>query len=108
MPQHRTIDMASLDAYLETILTLHPDALELVKAPEFRRWIETRPVTDYTAIYGDKTGAGGDPMTVIGILNAYKRGRKIWTRKEIAALTDKEFQKLEHEIDEAMAEGRIA
>ncbi len=100
--------MADLDAYLKTILSVHSDALELAEAPEFQRWIESRPVSDYAAIYGDKTGAGGDPMTVIGILNAYKRGRKIWTRKEIAALTDEEFQKLEHEIDEAMAEGRIA
>lgn len=99
--------MADLDAYLKTILSAHPDALELVEAPEFQRWIESRP-SDYVAIYGDKTGAGGDAMTVIGILNAYKRGRKIWTRKEIAALTDKEFQQLEHEIDEALAEGRIA
>lgn len=100
--------MADLDAYLESILSAHPDGLELVATPEFQRWIESRPVSDYVAIYGDKTGAGGDPMTVIGILNAYKRGRKIWTRKEIAALTDKEFQKIEHEIDEALSEGRIA
>lgn len=101
--------MADPHAYLDTILSVHPDALDLPQAPDFQRWIETRPVADYMAIYGDQRGAGGDAMTVIAILDAYKRskGRTVWTREEIAALTVEEYEKLEREIDEAMVEGRI-
>ena len=97
--------------YLDVILSVHPDALDLIEASDFQRWIESRPGPDYMAIYGDPKhgGAGGDAMTVIAILDAYKRskGLKVWTRQEIAALTAEEYEKLESEIDEAMTEGRI-
>lgn len=102
--------MADRVDYLDTILSVHPDALDLIEAPDFQRWIESRPASEYVAIYGNRRGAGGDAMTVIAILDDYKRsqGLKVWTRQEIAALTAEEYEKLESEIDEAMTEGRIA
>lgn len=101
--------MADRIAYLDTILRVHPDALDLIEAPDFQHWIESRQASDYVAIYGNRTGAGGDAMTVITILDDYKRskGLKVWTRQEIAALTTEEYETLESEIDEAMTEGRI-
>ena len=101
--------MADRVDYLDTILSDHPDALDLIETPDFQRWIESRPASDYVAIYGNRRGAGGDAMTVIAILGDYKRskGLKVWTRQEIAALTAEEYEKLESEIDEAMTEGRI-
>ena len=119
-----------------TLARLHPDFNTIRESDEFHQWADSQPEEIKGWIYSNATNAtlasraidlfkqdvgkskskdevSGDLVPaseMIQIKNSKEVGygsKKIWTRSQIAAMSQSEFDKNEKSITEAMAEGRI-
>ena len=118
-----------------TLARLHPDFNTIRESDEFHQWADSQPEEIKGWIYSNATNAtlasraidlfkqdvgkskskevSGDLVPaseMIQIKNSKDVGygsKKIWTRSQIAAMSQSEFDKNEKSITEAMAEGRI-
>jgi hypothetical protein len=119
-----------------TLARLHPDFNTIRESDEFHQWADSQPEEIKGWIYSNATNAtlasraidlfkqdvgkskskdevSGDLVPaseMIQIKNSKDVGygsKKIWTRSQIAAMSQSEFDKNEKSITEAMAEGRV-
>ena len=119
-----------------TLARLHPDFNTIRESDEFHQWADSQPEEIKGWIYSNATNAtlasraidlfkqdvgkskskdevSGDLVPaseMIQIKNSKEVGygsKKIWTRSQIAAMSQSEFDKNEKSITEAMAEGRV-
>ena len=115
---------------------LHPDFEQIRESDEFHSWAESQPEDIKKWIYGNsadaelasraidlfkqdtgksknKSEVSGDTVPaseMIKVKNSKEIGygtRKIWTRSQIAAMSQSEFAKNEKAIEEAAREGRV-
>ena len=115
---------------------LHPDFEEIRESDDFHNWAEGQPEAIKGWVYGNATNAelasraidlfkqdtgksksntevSGDLVAaseMIKVKNSKEIGygsKKIWTRSQIAAMSQSEFDKNEKAITEAMSEGRV-
>ena len=115
---------------------LHPDFTEIRESDEFHGWAESQPEQIKGWIYGNnadatlasraidlfkqdtgksrqKSEVSGDLVPaseMIKVTNTKDIGygtKKIWTRSQIAAMSQSEFDKNENAIEEAQREGRV-
>ena len=115
---------------------LHPDFEEIRESDDFHNWAEGQPEAIKGWVYGNATNAelasraidlfkqdtgksksntevSGDLVAaseMVKVKNSKEIGygsKKIWTRSQIAAMSQSEFDKNEKSITDAMAEGRI-
>ena len=116
------------------IINVHPDFDELVKNAAFHAWAETQPASIQNALYENrndsaaairaidlykydqkpvksKTTSKKDAATAVTKTKTSDpvegKEPKVWTEKEIQALSSAEYEKLEEEIDIAAREGRV-
>lgn len=114
------------------IVKVHSDFDELIKDTAFHAWAETQPETIQKALYENRS----DSAAAIRAIDLYKYDQKpskttakkdaakavtktktsesvegkepkVWTEKEIQALSSAEYEKLEEVIDIAAREGRV-
>jgi len=118
-----------------TLARLHPDFNTIRESDEFHQWADSQPEEIKGWIYSNATNAtlasraidlfkqdvgkskskevSGDLVPaseMIQIKNSKDVGygsKKIWTRSQIAAMSQSEFDKNEKSITDAMSEGRI-
>ena len=118
-----------------TLARLHPDFNTIRESDEFHQWADSQPEEIKGWIYRNATNAtlasraidlfkqdvgkskskevSGDLVPaseMIQIKNSKDVGygsKKIWTRSQIAAMSQSEFDKNEKSITDAMSEGRI-
>ena len=119
-----------------TLARLHPDFNTIRESDEFHQWADSQPEEIKGWIYSNATNAtlasraidlfkqdvgklkskdevSGDLVPaseMIQIKNSKDVGygsKKIWTRSQIAAMSQSEFDKNEKAITEAMSEGRV-
>ena len=118
-----------------TLARLHPDFNTIRESDEFHKWADSQPEEIKGWIYSNATNAtlasraidlfkqdvgkskskevSGDLVPaseMIQIKNSKDVGygsKKIWTRSQIAAMSQSEFDKNEKSITDAMSEGRI-
>lgn len=115
---------------------LHPDFEQIRESDEFHSWAESQPEAIKGWVYGNATNAelasraidlfkqdtgkskskpelSGDLVAaseMVKVKNSKEIGygsKKIWTRSQIAAMSQSEFDKNEKAITEAMSEGRV-
>ena len=115
---------------------LHPDFEEIRESDDFHNWAEGQPEAIKGWVYGNATNAelasraidlfkqdtgkskskpelSGDLVAaseMVKVKNSKEIGygsKKIWTRSQIAAMSQSEFDKNEKSITDAMSEGRI-
>ena len=115
---------------------LHPDFTEIRESDEFHGWAESQPEQIKGWIYGNnadatlasraidlfkqdtgkskqKSEVSGDLVPaseMVKVTNTKDIGygtKKIWTRSQIAAMSQSEFDKNENAIEEAQREGRV-
>ena len=115
---------------------LHPDFEEIRESDDFHNWAEGQPEAIKGWVYGNATNAelasraidlfkqdtgksksntevSGDLVAaseMVKVKNSKEIGygsKKIWTRSQIAAMSQSEFDKNEKSITEAMSEGRV-
>ena len=115
---------------------LHPDFEQIRESDEFHSWAESQPEAIKGWVYGNATNAelasraidlfkqdtgkskskpelSGDLVAaseMVKVKNSKEIGygsKKIWTRSQIAAMSQSEFDKNEKTITEAMSEGRV-
>jgi hypothetical protein len=115
---------------------LHPDFEQIRESDEFHSWAESQPEAIKGWVYGNATNAelasraidlfkqdtgkskskpelSGDLVAaseMVKVKNSKEIGygsNKIWTRSQIAAMSQSEFDKNEKTITEAMSEGRV-
>ena len=115
---------------------LHPDFEEIRESDDFHNWAEGQPEAIKGWVYGNATNAelasraidlfkqdtgksksntevSGDLVAaseMIKVKNSKEIGygsKKIWTRSQIAAMSQSEFDKNEKSITDAMSEGRV-
>ena len=117
------------------ILAKHPDFPELRNSEEFHTWAETQPEQIQQWIYKNPDNAqlASKAIDLFKLENGYKtqtksqskpkgsaadmvstkttaieaKQPKIWTEREIAAMSLDKFDKYENEIREAISEGRV-
>lgn len=118
------------EAHFAAIAKVHPDYLEVAGSETFEAWLNSQ-----TPVW-QKVASGGTAEEVVELISRYKdhnkptlqgaekaraaaepklprqapqvnSGKKVWTQSEIAALSYKDFERLEAEIDAAAREGRI-
>lgn len=116
------------------IIKVHPDFDDLIKDAAFHDWAETQPATIQNSLYENRNDAAAairaidlykyDQNLVKPKTNSKKdvaeavtktktsepgegKEPKIWTEKEIQALSSAEYEKLEEVIDIAAREGRV-
>ena len=115
---------------------LHPDFEEIRESDDFHNWAESQPEAIKGWVYGNATNAelasraidlfkqdtgkskskpelSGDLVAaseMVKVKNSKEIGygsKKIWTRSQIAAMSQSEFDKNEKAITDAMSEGRV-
>ena len=114
---------------------LHPDFEQIRESDDFHSWAESQPEAIKGWVYGNATNAelasraidlfkqdtgkskskevSGDLVAaseMVKVKNSKEIGygsKKIWTRSQIAAMSQSEFDKNEKAITEAMSEGRV-
>ena len=115
---------------------LHPDFEEIRESDDFHNWAEGQPEAMKGWVYGNATNAelasraidlfkqdtgkskskpelSGDLVAaseMVKVKNSKEIGygsKKIWTRSQIAAMSQSEFDKNEKSITDAMSEGRV-
>ena len=115
---------------------LHPDFEEIRESDDFHNWAEGQPEAIKGWVYGNATNAelasraidlfkqdtgkskskpelSGDLVAaseMVKVKNSKEIGygsKKIWTRSQIAAMSQSEFDKNEKAITEAMTDGRV-
>jgi len=115
---------------------LHPDFEQIRESDEFHSWAESQPEAIKGWVYGNATNAelasraidlfkqdtgkskskpelSGDLVAaseMVKVKNSKEIGygsKKIWTRSQIAAMSQSEFDKNEKAITDAMSEGRV-
>lgn len=115
---------------------MHPDFEQIRESDEFHSWAESQPEAIKGWVYGNATNAelasraidlfkqdtgkskskpelSGDLVAaseMVKVKNSKEIGygsKKIWTRSQIAAMSQSEFDKNEKTITEAMSEGRV-
>ena len=115
---------------------LHPDFEEIRESDEFHGWANSQPEDIKKWVYGNnadaelasraidlfkqdtgkskqKSEVSGDTVPaseMVKVTNSKDIGygtRKIWTRSQIAAMSQSEFAKNEKAIEEAAREGRV-
>jgi len=115
---------------------LHPDFEEIRESDDFHNWAEGQPEAIKGWVYGNATNAelasraidlfkqdtgkskskpelSGDLVAaseMVKVKNSKEIGygsKKIWTRSQIAAMSQSEFDKNEKSITDAMSEGRV-
>lgn len=115
---------------------LHPDFEEIRESGDFHNWAEGQPEAIKGWVYGNATNAelasraidlfkqdtgkskskpelSGDLVAaseMVKVKNSKEIGygsKKIWTRSQIAAMSQSEFDKNEKSITDAMSEGRV-
>ena len=115
---------------------MHPDFEQIRESDEFHSWAESQPEAIKDWVYGNATNAelasraidlfkqdtgkskskpelSGDLVAaseMVKVKNSKEIGygsKKIWTRSQIAAMSQSEFDKNEKAITEAMSEGRV-
>jgi hypothetical protein len=115
---------------------MHPDFEQIRESDEFHSWAESQPEAIKGWVYGNATNAelasraidlfkqdtgkskskpelSGDLVAaseMVKVKNSKEIGygsKKIWTRSQIAAMSQSEFDKNEKAITEAMSEGRV-
>jgi hypothetical protein len=118
----------------DSLLTAHPDFLDIKETDEFLEWLEEQPSSISDGITKNNT----DAKWAIRVLDFYKtdkglvkkqtkrsntkaaeyiptkdkpvassKNERIWSLSEIGKLKAHEFEKLEAEIDAAVREGRV-
>ena len=121
---------AAREAHFAAIARVHPDYLEVAGSEAFESWL-----TNQTPVW-QRIANQGTAEEVVDLISRYKdfnkptlqgaekaraaaepklprqapqidSGKKIWTRAEIANLDYRDFERLEAEIDKAIAEGRV-
>ncbi len=115
------------------IVKVHPDFDELIQDTAFHAWADTQPASIQSSLYENRN----DSAAAIRAIDLYKYDNKvgkskttpkkdaatvvtktttsdpepnepkIWTEKEIKALSEAEYEKLEEVIDIAAREGRV-
>ena len=114
---------------------MHPDFEQIRESDDFHSWAESQPEASKGLVYGNATNAelasraidlfkqdtgkskskevSGDLVAaseMVKVKNSKEIGygsKKIWTRSQIAAMSQSEFDKNEKAITEAMSEGRV-
>ena len=114
---------------------MHPDFEQIRESDDFHSWAESQPEAIKGWVYGNATNAelasraidlfkqdtgkskskevSGDLVAaseMVKVKNSKEIGygsKKIWTRSQIAAMSQSEFDKNEKAITEAMSEGRV-
>ena len=114
---------------------MHPDFEQIRESDEFHSWASSQPEAIKDWVYGNATNAelasraidlfkqdtgkskskevSGDLVAaseMVKVKNSKEIGygsKKIWTRSQIAAMSQSEFDKNEKAITEAMSEGRV-
>lgn len=116
------------------IIKVHPDFDELIQNAAFHTWAETQPASIQNALYENRSDSSAairaidlykyDQKPVKPKTTSKKEAAKavtktkasepvegkepkIWTEREIQALSSAEYEKLEDEIDIAAREGRV-
>lgn len=116
------------------IVKVHSDFDELTNSSEFHTWAETQPDTIQKALYENRADSAAairaidlykydqrptkqkanskkDAATAVTKTKTSEpvegKEPKVWTEKEIQALSDAEYEKLEEVIDIAAREGRV-
>ena len=117
------------------LMTRHPDFPELRESEEFHMWAETQPdqIKDWIYNNPDNAQLASKAIDLFKVENGYKTQTKsqpkprgsaadmvstkttaidtkeprIWTEREIAAMSLDQFDKYEEEIQQAISEGRV-
>ena len=117
------------------LMTRHPDFPELRESEEFHMWAETQPdqIKDWIYNNPDNAQLASKAIDLFKVENGYKTQTKsqpkprgsaadmvstkttaidtkeprIWTEREIAAMSLDQFDKYEEEIQQAITEGRV-
>jgi len=134
--QEREQELVRLDAEKE-LKSRHPDFDDIRNSDDFHDWAKSQPESIQSWIYsnasdpeaasraldlfksdmgisakkssaGSKSKASAADMVSAKTTNVEPKQAKIWTEKEILALSPAEFDRLEKEIDKAWEEGRIS
>lgn len=134
--QEREQELVRLDAEKE-LKSRHPDFDDIRNSDDFHDWAKSQPESIQNWIYsnandpeaasraldlfksdmgisskkssaGSKSKASAADMVSAKTTNVEPKQAKIWTEKEILALSPAEFDRLEKEIDKAWEEGRIS
>ena len=134
--QEREQELVRLDAEKE-LKSRHPDFDDIRNSDDFHDWAKSQPESIQNWIYsnandpeaasraldlfksdmgisskkssaGSKSKASAADMVSAKTTNVEPQQAKIWTEKEILALSPAEFDRLEKEIDKAWEEGRIS
>lgn len=134
--QQREQELVRLDAEKE-LKSRHPDFDDIRNSDDFHDWAKSQPESIQDWIYknsndpeaasraldlfksdmgissrkssaGSKSKASAADMVSAKTTNVEPKQAKIWTEKEILALSPAEFDRLEKEIDKAWEEGRIS
>ena len=134
--QEREQELVRLDAEKE-LKSRHPDFDDIRNSDDFHDWAKAQPESIQSWIYsnasdpeaasraldlfksdmgisakkssaGSKSKASAADMVSAKTTNVEPKQAKIWTEKEILALSPAEFDRLEKEIDKAWEEGRIS
>lgn len=127
-------EQVTFDRAYNQIVAKHPDFDELVASQEFHDWANKQPKTIQQSLYENrsdsaaairaidlykydnkpvksKTDSKKDAAKAVTKTKASEppegKGPKIWTEAEIKALSEREYEKLEAEIDIAAREGRV-
>ena len=89
----------------EELLRLHPDFNDIKTDEKFLAWLEEQPESISDGIYKNNK----DARWAARVIDLYKAtgNKKIWKASEIRSLKPWEFEKVEAELDDARAEGRI-
>jgi len=114
---------------------MHPDFEQIRESDDFHSWASSQPEAIKDWVYGNATNAelasraidlfkqdtgkskskevSGDLVAaseMVKVKNSKEIGygaKKIWTRSQIAAMSQSEFDKNEKAITDAMSEGRV-
>jgi len=134
--QEREQELVRLDAEKE-LKSRHPDFDDIRNSDDFHDWAKAQPESIQSWIYsnandpeaasraldlfksdmgisakkssaGSKSKASAADMVSAKTTNVEPKQAKVWTEKEILALSPAEFDRLEKEIDKAWEEGRIS
>ena len=134
--QEREQELVRLDAEKE-LKSRHPDFDDIRNSDDFHDWAKAQPESIQSWIYSNandpeaasraldlfksdmgisakKSSAGSKRKTSAADMvsakttNVEPKQAKVWTEKEILALSPAEFDRLEKEIDKAWEEGRIS
>ncbi len=127
-------EQVKYDRAYNRIVAKHPDFPELIADQVFHDWAATQPKSIQDALYENRNDAaaairavdlykydakpskpkGDSKKEASKAVTKSKtseppddKGPKIWTEREIGALSDRDYEKLEDEIDQANREGRV-